>query len=345
MENIYQITDTYELIGIVEQIKPAATYLTDLFFPNKIQSLSDIAAVEYRKEDRRLAPYVTRGRERSKVQFYKSPLIGAKRVIGLEDVQRRVFGETPIYSKQTPQERAAQIQAEDLRQLLNMLSNRREQMAAELLQTGKVTIKGYADDGKLAETDVIEFETYEVVEPTIKWDQSGAKIFSDLKGVCDRIAQDSNLLPTVMICGANVENYLMSNAEIKNWLQVPNRANLAMMSFEPRYTSPQTRYIGQISSLGLEVVSYAATYKADDGTTKPFIAADTCIVGVPGNGKFLYGAVNYLDSSGSWQSAAAENVPVYSFDFNSQSTSLSVLSRCLPIPDVATDFMTLKVVA
>ena len=350
MDNIWQIRETHELIGAVERIKKPEKYLSNLFFPNHLTSLSDVVTLEYLKGNRRLAPYVVRGgrplnmaRDKSRVRMYKAPMIGAKRIIGLEDISGRIFGEQPIYSSKTPEDRAAEMQARDLTELMATLENRREQMAAELLTTGKLTVKGYADDGQVIEADTIEFTSGVPTTVNTSWDNAGAKIYDDLKAVSDTIQEDAGLVPTVMICGGNVESYMLNNTEMKTWFDISSRENLKMVSFEPHYTSPQARYIGTLNALNLEIYNYGATYLDDDGQVKPFIPADHVIIGVPSRGKFLFGAVTYLDSTGSWQTAAAENIPVYNFNVESQATSLTVYSRCLPMPEVIDDFICLKV--
>lgn len=350
MQNPFLIKDTYELLPIVERIKTPDKFLSTTFFPNEVVTTQDILALEYTKQHRRLAPYLVKGsrgvnmsRERSQVKFYKAPLIGAKRVIGLEDISQRAIGESPIFSTKTPGERAAELQARDLRDLLNMIDNRREQMSAELLTTGKVTVRGYADDGQVVDEAEIEFAAG-MPKQTTAWDGANADIYGDLKTVSETIQESAGMIPTVMVCGGNVEDYLLGNKKILDWLTIPTRQNLTMATLEPRYTNPQVRFIGRLNALNLEIYSYNLTYVDDlTGQTKPFIPADHAIIGVPGNGKMMYGAVNWLDSAGSWQSAAAANVPVYNFSTESQTTSLTVFSRCLPMPEVIEDTICLKV--
>ena len=159
MQNPWLITSTYDLLPVVERIKQPASYLVDTFFPNVMPtSNSDYVTVEYRKEGRLLAPYIVKGsrgvninRGTSRINLYKAPLVGPRRVIGLEDISLRQFGETPVFSTVTPAERAARMQANDLTELLRMIQNRKNKQAAEILQAGKTKIRGYADDGVTVE--------------------------------------------------------------------------------------------------------------------------------------------------------------------------------------------------
>lgn len=345
------ITDTYELLGAIENIKEPASYLVDMFFSQEMPvSYSTWVSMEYRSAGRVLAPYVVKGgrgvninRGTSRIASYKAPMVAPRRVIGLADIETRQFGETPVFSTLTPEDRAARMQAEDITDLRRMIANTKNKMASDILQTGKTTIKGYADDGRTVAVDDIDFAWNGLIRPQVAWDNAAATIFEDLRAASERIQEDTGTIPTLMVCGRNVEKYLLNNAEMFKWLSVPSRENLNMMSFTPHYTTPQARFVGYISSLNLEVVSYFETYTDDDGQVKPFIAPDTVIIGNPNRGKQLYGAITYMDMAGQWNTVAAREVPVYSFDSNAQESSLTMFSRFVLVPNLLEDHLCLKV--
>lgn len=349
MTNIFGIQDTVTLLQAVEQMKDPATYLVDTFFPQKLPTaFTDYVAVEYRKGKRLLAPYIVKGskgvniaRDSAQAKFYTAPLMGPRRVLSIQDVESRMFGETPIYSTISPEERAARLQAQDLVDLKKMLANRKNKMAADILQTGETLIKGYADDGQTFTQDTIKFDWTGNLPITVSWDNPAADIYSDIQTAVETIAENTGEYPTLMLCGKNVERYLIKNDEIKNWLMIPNRQNLTMASFAPRYDSINSRYIGQISALGLEVRSYIETYTDDDGTVKPFIDPDTVIIANPGKGKQLSGKVTLIESSGV-KSYVAEFVPHYTIDENAQQMTLALYSRSLLVPDVIDDWITIR---
>lgn len=347
-QNPWLIQDTFQLLQTIERIKSPASYLVDTWFPNQITSTltNGYVAVEYRKEGRLLAPYVVKGakgvnvnRGGSRIQLYKAPLIGARRVIGLGDIELRQFGELPVFSTMTAEQRAAKMQADDLTDLLRMVQNRKNKMASDILQYGATRIRGFADDGTTVEEDFIKFDWNGRVNASTDWSQSNADIYGDIKAVSDRIQEDSGFIPTLMVCGKNVEKKLLNNETIFKWLSIPNRENLAMASFSPHYTSPQARFIGHISALNLEIISYCETYTDDiTGQVKPFIDPNAAIIGVPGIGRQLYGAVTFMNQAGAWQTAIANNLPVYHADYNAQQSSLSIFSRCLLVPETMADW-------
>lgn len=346
IQNPWLITDTFELLPTIERIKLPASYLVDTFFSNVMPaSNSSYVAVEYRKEGRLLAPYVVRGgrgvninRGTSRIKLYAAPMVAPRRVIGLEDITLRQFGETPVFSSVTPAERAARMQAQDLTELLRMIQNRKNKQAADILQYGKTTIKGYADDGVTIEEDTIKFDWDYRVNATTDWAKPNADIYGDIKAVSERIQEDSGFIPTLMLCGKNVEKKLLNNSAIWKWLAIPNRENLTMASFSPHYTSPQARFVGHLSALNIEIISYAETFTDDDGQVKPFLDPNVAIICVPGLGKQLYGAITFMDTAGNWQTVAANNVPVYRFNTDAQQSSLTIFSRFLMVPETMADW-------
>ena len=342
--NTYDIRETYDLIRLTETIKPPANYLLDTLFPNKEQSMRDVIPIEYSRSARRLAPYVVRGgrglnvsREGSKILLYRAPMIGARRIITSDEISQRMIGEQPIISSLSPADRAAQMQARDLVELQRMIQNRKAQMASELLQTGKITVKGYADDGTLAETDEVTFESSGLRQKN--WTATTATILDDLQSFSEEIQEVTGMVPTLLICGSNAVKLMAKNKEMREWLLSANVNALSWLNFKPQYTSPQVRHIGYIGALNLEMVSYNETYLDDDGQVKPFIEPNNIILCNPGRGRQLYGAVTYLDSGGQWHSAAAESVPVYNFSTQTQSTALTVYSRVLLCPLDSFDFI------
>ncbi|MBR4153384.1 MAG: major capsid protein [Selenomonadaceae bacterium] len=347
--NPWLINDTYELIKLVETIKQPARFLLDTFFTDKNQSVRDNFAIEYRKAGRVLAPFILEGINAKEVarvphssRLYSAPMIAARRTLTLNDLTERMFGEQPIFSSLTPEDRAAKLQAQDIVELLRMITNRQNAMAAELLQTGKVTVIGQLADGT-EKTDKIDFNWDGALAVGTAWSDSTASIYDDLLHCSERIQEETGVIPTIAICGKNVEKYLIKNKEIKDWLMIPNRANLTMMDLSPHFTSPQVRFIGRIPALNLELVSYNETYTGADGKSYPFVREDTVIIGSPKIGVSQFGRVDFLDMTGDWQSAAANYVPLVLWNTEAQRSSITVFSRFIPIPYDVASWMTLEV--
>ena len=345
------INDQMSLISAVEQIKPPATFLVDALFPNAEQFDTETILLEYRKRGReQLAPYVVEGgkgvnvaRAGSIVQAYKPPLIAPRRVLTERDLRRRAFGETPVFSTVPPEERQAKLQADDLVDLIGMLKNRQNQQAAEILTTGGITVSAYADDGLLQKTDEIKYEWAGAVSVNKPWSSSDATIFSDLQAMSEAIQEDAGEVPTLLIVGKNVPRYMMNNKELRHWLMVPSRETLTFASFAPQYTGPQVLNVGRLDALNADIVCYAATYTDSTGNLKPFIGENDVVLAIPGRGRQLYAAVTLLDKDERFATYSTQYVPQYYASRDSNTLTLTLYSRCLLAPDVATSWRYAKV--
>ena len=339
--------DTISLMQAMERIKAPATTLVDTFFPKvPPAAVTTKIAVEYRRGNRRLAPFVVEGvhginvsRDGSNMNIYQPPMVAPRRTVNPEDIEQRGFGET-IHSTKTPAQRAAEIQAEDLRELQAMILNRKNQMAAEILKTGAYTINGYADDGKTPKAATLSFGNVQQITPATTWDNPGATIYSDIKAASELVQENAGMVPTVALVGKNIAEYLINNNEIMKWLSVPSNQNLSMMSIQPRITSPQVMRIGIIQALNLEIYAYMETYTNDAGQTVPFLGADDVIIGVPGRGRQLHGAVTLInDAETGFETYSGLYVPKYAASKESNVMSLTVYSRFLLAPEFMDDWV------
>lgn len=342
--DIWQITDTYTLLATVQRIEEPLDYITKTFFGETMTVNTSYVAVETRSEGRLLAPQIVQGsrgvdvnRTGSKVHYYSPILFGPRRVISLQNVTSRLFGDVPnLYAPISMEQQAARIQSEDMADLLRLHANRKEKMAAELLQTGKLTLKAFADDGQVPQTDVLDFGWKGKIIPTKYWNDPDAKIYDDLYAVSEEIQYKCGQVPTFAICGRGVERDLLANKEIHDWLMVPSPTNLSMAQFAPQWTSPEVRYIGRISALNLDLISYVRTYQDEDGTTKPYVDDNAVIVATGNIGKIIYAPVQIFED-GRWQSISAPAVPKYSVSDESMTTSLTLYSKYVIVP-MSTDY-------
>jgi hypothetical protein len=351
--NPFLIDDTYTLLSAVEKIEQPLSFLWGRFFGRTLNINTDYVAIESRSEGRLIAPMVSKGqmrgvdinRGKAQARAYKPLTFAPRRTIGLGDLQKRLFGEIPnLYNKVTPAERAAKLQAEDMADLLKLHANRREQLASELLQTGKLQIKAYADDGKIAEVDEIDYNCGgNIITPAITWDNPNATIYDDLMGASERIQRRCGIVPTVAICGKNVEKYLLNNTELNRYLMVPLRENMNFASWAPSYTSPECRYIGRVQALNLEFYSYMKTYLNENLQLTPYINDDTVIIASGNLGRTIYTPITLFSKESGWQTISAPIVPKYFADEDANTLALTLYSSYVIVPDFTESWVTLKV--
>lgn len=343
--------DTYTLMQAMDRMKQPSSFLVDTFFPNiPATAVTSKIAVEYRKGARKLAPFIVPGangvntaRTGSKIDVYEPPMMGPRRVLSVEELMGRGFGEN-IYSTKTPEQRADEILARDLVDLQAMVVNRKNKMAADILTTGECQIEGYASDGKVTKVDTIKFDDWtQKLEPTVKWNQANADIYGDIATMSNSIQENAGLVPDVAICGKNVMDYLLANDAIMKYLAIPNVNNLSMMSFQPRLRAPQIMYIGTIMSLNLELYTYMETYVDENGKVQGFIGDDDVILGITGRGKQLHGAVTLVEGN-AFKTYVGNYVPAYRANENDNTVSLAMYCRCVLAPETVDDWAVIKTV-
>lgn len=338
--------DTITLMQAMDRMKQPASFLIDTFFPvMPAVAMTDKIAVEYRKGQRTLAPFIVAGggknmgRNGSKIDIYEPPMVGPRRVLTQEDIMGRGFGEG-VYSTKSPEQRANEILAKDLVDLQYAVVNRKNKMAADILTTGQCEIKGYAADGQLAKVDTVKFEDWNQ-KLTTDWSKAGADILGDLGEMSNSIQENAGIIPTVAICGKNIFNYLLGNDMMSKILNISNGNNLTMLNFQPTLTAPQVGFIGKIHSLNLELYTYMETYVDDDGQVKSFIGDDDVIIGIPGRGKQLHGAVTLVEGK-SFKTYAGAYVPAYRASEDDNTVSLAMYSRFLLVPETVDDWAVIK---
>lgn len=348
----FDINDTRTLLGVIEQSYAPTTTLVDTFFPTAQTFTTNTVSMEFRKGGRNMAPFVVPGgkgvnvaRNGSVVREYKPPMMRPKRVIEIADIAKRGFGEN-IYSTRTPEERATEMRAKDLQELREACARREEWMAAQLLINGEYDIKGFADDGVATVVDTMSFgfDGKTTLSGSDTWDNASAKIYDNIGDASQTIRRAAGDIPTVAICSSNVVKYLLANEQLYKYLLVPSRDNLALMSLQPKLQRPDLMRVGYIESLNLEIYSYDGGYADEEtGAYTTYIPDDHMIIGVPGLGRRLYGAVTQLEEDKQFHTYAAAQVPKVTIDVESDTSSLAVSSRCVICPDYLDKWAVLKV--
>ncbi|HLH95019.1 MAG TPA: major capsid protein [Xanthobacteraceae bacterium] len=142
------VYDTARLVAVVPNLKRPTKFLLDRFFPNIINSETEFVAIDVDVGKRRIAPFVSplvEGKlveqRRMQTNIFKPAYIKDKRAPDLRKPVRRMIGER-IGGELTGAEREmANLEAEMTDQI-DLIDRRLEWMAAQVLSTGTVLIKG-----------------------------------------------------------------------------------------------------------------------------------------------------------------------------------------------------------
>ena len=99
----FNFYDTHTLLMAVQQLTPAATFLRDRYFPTNDASdifATDDVLVEFRDGSKKLAPFVaprkggvTVLRAGYNMERYTPPFVAPRRVLTLDELRKRGFGE------------------------------------------------------------------------------------------------------------------------------------------------------------------------------------------------------------------------------------------------------------
>ena len=134
----FNFYDTHTLLMAVQQLTPAATFLRDRYFPTNDASdifATDDVLVEFRDGSKKLAPFVaprkggvTVLRAGYNMERYTPPFVAPRRVLTLDELRKRGFGEA-LYSQLTPEQRQQTLILRDADELGELITNREEAMA------------------------------------------------------------------------------------------------------------------------------------------------------------------------------------------------------------------------
>jgi len=345
------INNTQFLLAALDQSLPPSTLFRDTFFPNPVTFPTKTVLMDYRKGNRQMAPFVSKGvpgvnveRVGFSTKEYEPPMMAPQRPTTNEDVENRAFGEN-VFSTETPEQRAMALRAQDLADMQDMAVRRIEWMCAQLMLNGSFQVAGYAEDGK---TQLIDTVTYDWTQKltltgTDTWDNTAADIYGNLQDMHQTISRNSGRNPEVGIGSYKTMNYLLNNASLVKYLMIPDRNNMLLMSIQPRIVAPGVIRFGYIQSLNLELYAYDGIYQDETGAVQQYIPDGYFIMGVTGRGSQLFGAVTQLEEDGVRRTYQGKYVPKVWNEVGHDVQMLRVASKCVPKPEFVDDWFTMKV--
>lgn len=351
----YNMYETLRLIQAVEGINPADSFLRNRYFPSNGAAdifNSDKVLAEYKDGDLRLAPVVvprsggvTLTRRGTQMAELEPPTIAPKRMLTIDDIKARGFGES-LYGDKTPQERAQILITSDLADLDKSCTRREEWMAAEVMRSNGCIMEAMGDDADECDPYEIHFYDDAVGNQAIytaqdKWSSSAAGIIDDLAAAADMLT--SRGLPAEdFVCAPDVANAIVMDETIQKLLD--NR-RIEIGSVTPKLTSPGAAVVCQLNVYGLilNIISYNRKYTDETGRMKQYIPVGTGIMTAPGAGHTVYGAVTQVEQAdGEFHTYANARVPQYISDANANTRSLTMRTRPVCVPYNKDPFIAMK---
>lgn len=341
MPNPTSVFTTNQLLAAVKQLTPATSFLAKRYFPTDAASIfaTEYVLVEYKDGTLSIAPHVTPGntslnltRPGYDAWSYKPPMAKVRRVLTIDDLQQKGFGEA-LYSNLTPQQRAAQYTAEDLAEMDERLVRTEEMMCARVMQDNALTVDVYADNLTTKQTETLNFFTDSnkaVYTPATKWNDLDANILGDLNIMAQMLIQTGQPAADLVV-GAAVASAITNNQQV---FQMLDNRRYELGGIAPEDLGDGAYLIGRLNAYGptLNIIAYPMMYTDMQGETRPYIDDDKVVMTYPGAGRMLYGAITQIDEEGGEPVTHAERrVPKFIGDVKTDVREYRLASRPLPI--------------
>ena len=339
------MTDYYEpkyLRGVIHKIQPARLFFRSNFFTEAVRFPTKQVTFEFAENPRGLLPYANEDapapsvkRTGYQAKTFTAPLLSGARTITPATLETKLLGEIPYNSGLAPDDRAKQLAANDLMELVDQLHRQEEYMCARVKQDGKLTIDS---DGLHQEIDY-SLPFMETPTNANKWTAS-----YDILGKLQKMARELRKLgtnPDQLIVGEGIAEILNQNQAIldlrrDDYFRIPDPGNLA----------DGIIYLCTLRAPGLhlEVYEYSEYYTDNAGNVLPVIDPGTVIMQSSRERDFmLYGAVTYIDQrTGQYVTEMTDYVPYVATEMNPPSRKLIVSARALPMPRDVNSWYVLK---
>ena len=309
MPNMVDLYTPRTLAEVVKTTPPVRTFLRDRFFTNVKTFPTERVDIDIVKGNRKMAAFIhpmVGGEivqaEGYETKSYAPPLINPATVSTADKLLARLPGED-MYSGKTPADRAAEKLIEEYNQLNDMTTRREEWMAAQVLTTGQLKVKGKGVD------EVIDFGLTNKITlaSTKKWGASAADIWGNLKDWKQQVSRNGFANANMVIMGKAAADAFLADATIKNMLD--NR-RIEIGAIKPEEMEGGITYYGHLNLPGVDIYGYDEVYLDDEtGETKPLIP-DNVVLMIPSAASFMraYGLCTYLDDDGAWHRAETDRL-------------------------------------
>ncbi len=338
------VTDTYKLINAVKKMYPVVQFFKNRYFPDGKVYYSEKALVETKKKGRAVAPFVIPvvggiavESEGYRAMEIEAPYIAPKKVITAAQLEKKAFGESPE-SGRTPAQRENELEAEYMDDLRKSVLRRHELMCAELLLTGKVLMKHYANGDDAAKGINYDLKYLQFYDKEFKNRYTFSSSFKDMSASLKiqefyKMASElrkRGIRATDIVMASDVSMELMSKDDFLKFYDI---AKVDFGDIKQTELPEGVVCNGRININGvvMTMFTYDEAYEDLDGQEKPFIPAGTILFLQPGMGETVYAQVTFF-SGGSFKSYAEKIVPRFVGSEKENTAEVQVFSRPVPYP-------------
>lgn len=347
MNQEISIFDPRTMGKVVERMPPVHTFLRSTFFQTINTFTTKSIDVDFRKGNRRIAPFVHRKiggktvpNSGYQTKTYTPPLVAPNKITTIDDLLSRSFGES-LYQGKSPAERAVEKLVRDFTELEEMIVRREEWMCAQAIFTGTIPIKG---DG-LNETIDFKFTNFEgkaVAGEKWKTDKIGY-----IKECRKKVQKTGFVNCNICIMADNVVTDFLNDAKVQKLLDVKGY-ELAVI--KPQELPNGVTYVGSLRGEGIDIYTYNEWF-LDDFTNpkspeeKPLVPDGTlALLSTASRFSMDYAAVTVLDdATKSFVTAEGVRVPTSWIEHNPDRRFLQMNSHPLPVPHEVDSWFVAKV--
>lgn len=356
----FDMTKTGVLLKKIALVKSLHSLLVDTYFPYSPANMhkEDKVYFDTKKNGYKVAPMISQyGKAKELLrQPYETdaivpPKIGGSRSITPEMVAKRIAGENIFSGGLTPDKRAALVQAEDIRDILDAIKRRQELMVRQLFLTGTVTaIAGFDDDSVLGSVDIdygMSADLLVTLSGTDKWDNSSSDPYEQLIAKRSLVNERSGLIVKSVLIGRAAWKALRNHANFKSmFIQYNPAFNFGEMS--PTIKGNGITYLGRINEAALDIYMYDGyVQNPTTGLAEPTIP-DDCVLGIPSDFgdafSMQYGSITYLGENDQFVTVDQPLIPRAFSDQRNSVKGIQIESRCLPVIHIVDSFFKMKVV-
>ena len=332
--------DTYYLAGMAEEIVPETTFFRDRYFGETDEFATDKVLIEYNNGDQKMAPFVDPNagdipvaRDGYKVLEFEPPMIAPSRLLTLDDLRKRGFGEA-LYPGSTAADRARNLTVRDLTDLTRRITRREEWMAAQVMINNGVTVQEYIDADTQGQSFPIYFYDPAGSNPATytgtTW-TTFAIMKADVIAMCDELSEHG-LPASDLVLGSTTWATISLFSDLQNLLD--NR-RVEIGELQGSIVYPGVSRVGRLDFDGymLDIYVVREKYTDDNGDRQSLFPATSAMVTAPGCGKRYYGAVTQIPyGSDEHETFTGQRIPKLVVDQNKDTRKLRLASRPLPAP-------------
>ena len=347
---VHSIYDPRTMGKVISRMAPVRTFFKSTFFRNVETFVTETVDVDYKKGNRKLAPFVHRRIGGKTVpntgyetKIYTPPLIAPDKVTSVDNLLKRQAGENP-FSGRTPAERAVVKMAADFHELDEMITRREEWMCAQVIFTGSIPVIGEG----IEETISFDFTNNETITTAAKkWNNAGSDPIADLKRWRKIVQKNGFVNCDICIMADDVAEAFVNHEKVRKLLDT---RGYDLATIKPRELPNGVTYVGTIHGEGLDIYTYSEWF-LDDWTDpsapkqKPLVPdGELALLSTAAEYSMYYGATTLIDKkTEEFYTVEGARVPDSWAERKPARRFLQLNSNPLPVPHEVDSWFVAKV--